>query len=153
MRLLPGPDERKHFGAVVVRTCYSDEAAWHVLREMLHAGNDTDRLPLLVENTVWADATVDEVLAAGDGRGGLDVVFVADRAALTDPEHKLLAVPVAGERRPGVRPETVLERVFRVVPAWVTVLDESLAIGALELEDFAEAAAQDVQGAFRGFAA
>ncbi|WP_250005123.1 hypothetical protein [Actinoplanes sp. M2I2] len=149
MRILPGPDERKNFGAVVLRTDYSDEAAWRALREVLHAGNDSDRPPLLVENTLWAGAAVDEVLAAGDG---LDVVFLADRAALTDPEHKLLAVTVAGERGAGARARGSRERAFRIVPAWVPVLDESLALGALGFAEFAEAAAQDSEGAFRGFA-
>ena len=36
MRDLPGPDERKAFGAVVLRTDYSDEAAWRALCEVLH---------------------------------------------------------------------------------------------------------------------
>ena len=144
MRILPGPDERKAFGAVVLRTDYSDEAAWRALREVLPAG-DTDRPPLLVENTAWAGAAVEQVLAAGAGSRGLEVVFVADRAALADPEHKLLAVTVAGGRPAGPG------RAFRIVPAWVPVLDDSLAIGALNFGEFAEAAAQDAEGAFRGF--
>ena len=139
MRNLPGPDERKAFGAVVLRTDYSDEAAWRALREVLHAA-DPDRPPLLVENTAWAGAAVGQVLTAGAGSRGLEVVFVADRAALADPEHKLLAVTIAGGRP-----------AFRIVPAWVPVLDDSLAIGALGFEEFAEAAAQDSEGAFRGF--
>ncbi|MCM4083603.1 DUF6924 domain-containing protein [Paractinoplanes hotanensis] len=153
VRLLPGLNERKNFGAVVVRTDYSDEAAWRAFREMVRFGNDAARSPLLVDDSAWADATVDEVLAVGGGRNGLDVVFVADRAALADPEHALLVVAVAGGRRAGARPEAATERAFRIVPAWVTVLEDSLAIGAVELADYAEAAAQDSAGVFRGFAA
>ena len=149
VRTLPERDQHTDFGAVVLRTDYSDEAAWRALRDVFHAGHDTDRPPLLVENTAWADAAVDEVLAAGTGRRDLDVVFVADRTALADPEHKVLAVTVTGERSAGARPAT--RRAFRIVPAWVTMLDDSLAIGALRFEDFAEAAAQDSEGAFRGF--
>lgn len=144
VRILPGPDERKTFGAVVLRTDYSDESAWRDLREVLHAG-DPDRPPLLVENPAWAGAAVGQVLAAGAGSRGLEVVFVADRVALADPEHKLLAVTIDGGGPAGP------ERAFRIVPAWVPLLDDSLAIGALGFGEFAEAAAQDSEGAFRGF--
>jgi hypothetical protein len=144
VRILPGPDERRAFGAVVLRTDYSDEVAWRVLREVLHAG-DADLPPLLVEDTAWAGAAVDQVLIAGAGSRGPEVVFLADRVALADPEHKLLAVTLAAGRKAGG------QQAFRIVPAWVPVLDDSLALGALGFEEFAEAAAQDSEGAFRGF--
>jgi hypothetical protein len=128
----------------VVRTDYSDDNAWRALRAALDIGGAEDlNWPLLVVDGVeWAGASVDEVLDAAGGDTCLDVVFIADRAALIDPEHKLLAVATG----------TDSPRQFRVVPSWVILLHGTLAATDVRFDVFAKAAAEDPEGAFRGFA-
>lgn len=127
----------------MVRTDYSDDAAWRSLRAALKIGSadDLNWPVLLVEGADWAGATADEVLDAAGGDECLDVVFLADRTALADPEHKVLAVATGTEPSRG----------FRVVPGWVVLLHGTLAATDVRWDVFARTAARDPGGAFRGF--
>jgi hypothetical protein len=145
VRNFPGPDERKRLGALVVRTDYSDGTTWRALRTALEigdvpaAGCDSNWPLLFVEGADWAGATVDEVRDVAHADGWLSVVFVADRTALIDPEHKVLAVATRSARE------------FRVVPGWVMILHGTLALTDVRFDEFATAAARDPGGVFRGF--
>ncbi|MGW0436577.1 DUF6924 domain-containing protein [Micromonospora sp. NPDC003197] len=153
-------DEREELVAVVVRTDYADEDAWQAVRHDLEAGDrsglfddEDDQYcpPLIVEGVGWAGATVDDVLAAADGDEHLGVVFVADRSALVDPEHKLLAVAVTSGLDAEDRATKVeFGREFRIVPRWISPVNDNLALGNMGFEEYAEVARQDPEGAFRG---
>jgi hypothetical protein len=70
---------------------------------------------------------------------GLHFILVADRLALTSPEHPVLVVDVA--REPG--------RTFRVVPSAAWSVENNLSLANMDFEEFADAV--DEGGVFRGF--
>ncbi|MEU8821847.1 DUF6924 domain-containing protein [Actinoplanes sp. NPDC048796] len=137
---LPEIGDRKHLDAVLVRTDYSDTSGWPALRAALGMEGGGVWPLLVVEDPSWAGATADDVRKAARDDGNLDVVFVADRTALADPEHKVLAVEVGGAAGK-----------LRVVPGWVMLVHGTLALTDMRFGDFVEAADGDSAGAFRGF--
>lgn len=144
MRNLPQFGERKRLDAVVVRTDYSDEAAWWSLRAALAIGpaGELDWPLLVVDDEEWAGATVEEVRDAAAADKWLDVVFIADRTAQTGPGHRVLAVAAS--------PASAKE--FRVVPGWVLLVHGTLTATDVRFDAFAQSAARDPEGVFRGFA-
>ena len=81
------------------------------------------------------------------------VAFVADEAALRDPELAILAVELAVADGDDVVEESAgaLPRTFRVVPRAVWSVENNLSIGNLDFADFL--ASLDADGVFRGFPA
>ncbi|MCO8275517.1 hypothetical protein M1L60_33530 [Actinoplanes sp. TRM 88003] len=120
----------------MVRTDLSEDAAWRSLCDAVTLGGGEWPV-LFVDDAHWMGATAEEVRAAAATEGHLDVVFLADSEALTDPEHKLLAV--AGPSEPELR----------VVPGWVMLLHGTVAVTGMSFGEFAAVA--DPAGVFRGF--
>ncbi|MFH8542382.1 DUF6924 domain-containing protein [Streptomyces tendae] len=89
---------------LVIRTDYRDEPAWQALKNALAEpwgpkGDESVQEVLYVDDLAWAEAGVDEVLAAltdGDGEDGGEcgwsVVFIADRLTMKGVHGPLLAV-------------------------------------------------------------
>lgn len=101
MRTLPKTDEY-YPELLVIRTDYRDERAWQALKEALAepwgpTGEETVQEVLYVDDSAWAEASVDDVLTALTDGGdeaecGWSVVFLADRVAMESESGLLLAV-------------------------------------------------------------
>ena len=125
--------------SLLLRTDFSDEAAWDALRATIEEPVDEFRAYVsCVSDRSFEGATVEQLvpLARDAGHG---FAFVADRVALTDPEQAVLVVDIWHE--PG--------RTFRVIPSEAWAVENNLSLANLGFEDFANAVDQD--GVFRGF--
>jgi hypothetical protein len=148
------------FDAVVVRTDFSDDAAWRVVTDKLaepwgDAGDDFESSNHFVDDPAYAGATPDEILAAlADAPS---VVFLADAATLRAP-HPLLAVWTLTaadfpEDEKHYEDETQFGRDFRLVPVAVSEMHTNLALANMDFSEFSSAATEDPERIHRGFLA
>jgi hypothetical protein len=132
--VLPEP---KDLSSLVLRTDFSDDAAWQELQTTLGDEDatyvsDPRFAGVPVQTLVDADAAAEEDVK-------LTYLFLADATTITDEEHPLLAVDLYEE--PG--------RVFRLPPRWYSEVSANLCIANMDFQDFADAT--DASGTFRGF--
>jgi hypothetical protein len=136
---LPEPGDMM---SLVLRTDFGDGAAWDAVRADIdrHAGEYPDAH--YVDDPAYAGVTVEALVeadAAAPDRSRVTYLFLADAAALADPEHALLAVDLYTE--PG--------RTMRVLPRCFSDVSANLALGNMDFAEFADSA--DGAGTFRGF--
>ncbi|MFF4660792.1 DUF6924 domain-containing protein [Streptomyces sp. NPDC001381] len=135
---LPPPDD---LTSLVLRTDFSDDAAWDALRAAYDHHDDGPHATW-VSDPRFAGADIPALIhedTAADEDDRLTYVFLADARALADgPERFLLALDLYDE--PG--------RTFRVPPAWFPDVSANLSIANLDFADFADCA--DETGTFRG---
>jgi hypothetical protein len=131
---LPIPPE---FHALVVRTDFTDDAAWLDVCELIEASDCEGYTPTLlrVEDLAYDGASVADLLR----NPGLEYAFVVDSRTIADPERPVLVVDVESEQT------------FRTIPAEVCAIDANLGIANMDFEEFAGAV--DPDGVFRGFPA
>ncbi len=125
---------------LLVRTDFTDEAAWTALLDTVHRPGRGYGDPIddfgdyvdTVDDPVFEGATPEQLMAVvcadpeDSDQMTADVLLVADRAAMRDPEHRLLVVPL--EERVG--------RTFRLIPELVGGMVVNLAIANQDVEDF-----------------
>ncbi|MFI6039537.1 DUF6924 domain-containing protein [Streptomyces sp. NPDC051315] len=131
---LPQP---RDLTSLVLRTDFTDDAAWDALRAALDEDHAT-----FVSDPRFADVSIPALMAEDNAAAEdeqLTYLFLADATALADPRHPLLALDLWDE--PG--------RTFRVPPAWFPDVSANLSIANMDFEDFADCA--DATGTFRGF--
>jgi hypothetical protein len=128
---LPVPPE---FHAVVVRTDFTDDAAWLEVCRLIEASDCEGYTPTLVRvsDRAYDGAAVEDLL----GDPGPDYVFVVDSRTVSDPEHPILVIDLDGGS-------------FRTIPSEVCAIDANLGLANMDFEEFADAVAPD--GVFRGF--
>jgi hypothetical protein len=135
MRALPSSDN-----ALVVRTDFSDDAAWaRVCREMEAPVGEFRAYLSFLSDPAFVGLTVDGLTVLAQRGPYRTFLFVVDRVALTDPEHPILVLDLADE--PG--------RTFRVVQSEMWGVENNLSIANMDYADFADNA--DADGVFRGF--
>jgi hypothetical protein len=128
--------------SLLIRTDFSDDAAWQQLCEAIKAPQTAHRFQALVECISdgecagLAPEAVASVLPAGSQR---PFVFVADARTISQPDHPVLVVDLLGE--PG--------RSFRVIPSQAWSVENNLRLANMDFADFASAV--DSDRAFRGF--
>src|ERR1700722_8537519 len=156
MKPLPQVDE-----TLLVRTDFSDEAAWQAvcagiraldpeMRKALDLYASVDEamatalaahgppLPHFVDDRAYQGATTEQLLKlAGDASPHV-LMFIADETTNSQPDHPVLVVDLMVERG----------RTFRTVPSQVFGIDSNLSIANCDWEDFAELVDDD--GVFRG---
>ncbi|MFI6663113.1 DUF6924 domain-containing protein [Streptomyces sp. NPDC050523] len=135
--------------ALVVRTDYSDDAAWRAVVDLLDQPdvNGFDVRTHVVEDRAFAGASPEDVvLSTVAGEPGLEVVFLADATTMKG-EHTLLAVSTRCEELDdeddGDIVTVELGRQFRLLPPSVNLMHVNLAIGNQDFWEFAYEAAQD----------
>jgi hypothetical protein len=134
MKDLPDSADR-----LVVRTDFSDEAAWARTRDEIEAGDEwSDAHMTFVSDSDFDGLSIDALTALGR-RAHQGYMFVVDRVTLAYLEHPVLLLDLGDE------PESS----FRVVPRMVASIDDNLSIANMNWSDFAENAGTD--GVFRGF--
>ena len=124
--------------ALVVRTDFSNQAAWDAVRAEISEPVEGFRAYVhFVDDPEYADAAMaDLIAAAGEDRS---FIVVADRTTIMEPEHPVLVVELFDQ--PG--------RSFRALPSTVQSVENNLSIANMDFEDFTEAVGED--GIFRGF--
>ena len=138
MTALPSPDD---LTSLVLRTDFSDDAAWDELRAVLRS-EGAHRSATYVSDPAYAGVTIQTLVetdAAASEDDKLTYVFLADAVTMSNGEWLLLAVDLESE--PG--------RTFRVPPSAFTDVSANLAIANMDFADFADAT--DEAGTFQGF--
>ena len=127
--------------ALVLRTDFSDEAAWAAVC----AASSTPSVEgfgatlSFVSDPVFADLSVERVVALPTV-AYRSFLFLVDHVTITNPEMPLVVVDLRVE--PG--------RWFRVVPAKMWSVENNLTLANLDFRDFVNHV--DPDGVFRGFA-
>ncbi|WP_406127762.1 DUF6924 domain-containing protein [Streptomyces sp. NBC_00989] len=148
--------ERDRDAALIIRTDYRDEQAWAAVKaELMRSWGDGDFEPYvhIADDPKWAGCTSAQILSAALTDDELSVVFLADRDSMRDGPGTLLAVAVLAREECDSDEEFEADGgEFRTVPAGVHEIHANLMIANLSFGDFKEAAEQDPQGTFQGFA-
>ena len=126
--------------AIVVRTDFSDDAAWEWIKSAIRAPvGEFMAYVDFVDDPQYEDLSVarlPSLIAPGGYRG---FVFLVDEISLADPQHPILVVDLVDE--PG--------RTFRVIPSEMWSVENNLSLSNMDFVDFAESV--DDAGIFRGF--
>ena len=137
MRRLPDSDQ-----AVVLRTDFSDQAAWDAVRVTILEPVGPYRFYASVEfvdDPDYRDVSTAELLDMARRSTFRTFLIVADRLTMTHLEHPLLVVDLNAE--PG--------RELRALPSQIQSIENNLSIANMDFAEFANAA--DADGVFRGF--
>jgi len=125
---------------LVVRTDFSDEAAWARICDEIEAPVGEFRAYVwFVSDPDFDGLSIDTLISLGRRDPNRSFMFVVDRISLTDAEHPILVLDLADEPEPS----------FRVVPREMWSVQNNLSIANMDWSDFAESA--DADGVFRGF--
>ncbi|MEV6534089.1 hypothetical protein AB0M86_31555 [Streptomyces sp. NPDC051639] len=146
---------RDRDAALIIRTDYSDEQAWAAVKaELMRPWGDGDFEPYvhIADDPQWAGCTSAQILSAVSVDEELSVVFLADRHSMGDGLITLLAVAVLAREECSDEDFEADGGEFRTVPAGVHEMHANLMIANLSFGDFKEAAVEDSQGTFQGFA-
>jgi hypothetical protein len=125
-------------GSLVVRTDFSDQAAWKAIRKAIETPNEEGFAAYaeFLDDPAYAGATADELLAL-DPQG--DLLALVDHVTIASPEMRLLVVDLHEERG----------RRFRMVATEFWGIENNLSIANMFFSEFADSTDDD--GVFRGF--
>ncbi|KPC86611.1 hypothetical protein ADL35_10060 [Streptomyces sp. NRRL WC-3753] len=161
---LSGLSERSEFSPVIIRTDFTDEAAWQETTAELESSSPHDGDPAqsydVVEAPELDGADTDAVLAAISADEELweqlSVVFVADGTTMRAGHHALLAVTTLTREDfdDDEDYEAAVEfgREFRTLPSGVHSIHVNLELANMDFEEFSSSAHEDSEGVFRSFA-
>jgi hypothetical protein len=127
-------------GALVLRTDFSDDAAWDAVcaaSEQVSPEGFAANLSF-VSDQAFAGLTVDQV-AALTTASFRTYLFIVDHVTITDPQMPIVTLDMHEE--PG--------RWFRVLPRVIWSVENNLSLANMDFRDFANSA--DPDGVFRGF--
>lgn len=152
--------ERNDFSAVIIRTDFTDEAAWRRVTAQLesssHHHRDLRKHYVVIDSPELAHADTDTILTALSTRKDLNsrisVVFVADSATMRAAHHALLAIRTLTRKDLGDDTHEVVVgfgREFRTVPGAVNEIHANLQLANMNFEDFSSVAREDSEGVFR----
>lgn len=128
---------------LVLRTDFSNQAAWEEIRQAVEKPVGTFRFRANVEfldEIEFARVTKDELLELVLKNYNHSFIAIVDQTAISHPEHPLLIVDLwegSGNE-------------FRAIPSQIQGIENNLSIANMDFEEFAEAVDED--GIFRGFA-
>jgi hypothetical protein len=126
--------------SLVLRTDFSDEAAWETLQAEVDA-SDEYPCATYVNDPAYAGVSIQALVDedSPDDPHHVGYLFLADAVTMRDEEHLLLAVDLYDE--PG--------RTFRVPPRWCSDISANLTIANMGFHEFADEV--DASGTYRGF--
>jgi hypothetical protein len=141
MKPLPKSDQ-----ALVLRTDFSDDAAWRAIRSAIQAPVREPRSTIdffayvtFVDDPDYGDLDTTQVRNLFGPESNQSFVIVVDRTAIIHPEHPVLILDLFDPS----------SQTFRAVPAAVQAIENNLSIANMDFGEFADAADED--GVFRGF--
>lgn len=130
--------------ALVLRTDFSDQAAWvEICGELRKPVGTLHFLAYLdyLNDIEYAGLTKKQLLELMPPNYTHSFIIVADQKAMMHPEHPLLIVDLSDKSA----------REFRAIPSQIQGIQNNLSIANMDFEEFMGAADQD--GVFRGFPA
>jgi hypothetical protein len=130
--------------ALLLRTDFSDDAAWASLCDAIQQPNEEGfkAFVVCISDPAYEGLTVEQLMALaprGDECGEHTFAFIADGTTFANSERPVLVVDLCNE--PG--------RTFRVIPREVWGVENNLSIANMDYCEFADNA--DPDGIFRGF--
>ncbi len=137
MKNLPNTDF-----AQVVRTDFSDQAAWDAIRAAIRTPDPQYGFVAYVEyieDREYDGIDIAQLLTLVPAGYNHSFLFLADREAITLPDHPLLVVDV--DSQPG--------KSFRVILPEVWAIENNLSIANMDFDEFADNV--DPDGVFRRF--
>ncbi|KAF2775021.1 hypothetical protein [Streptomyces sp. OM5714] len=159
---LSGLSERSEFSPVIIRTDFTDEAAWQETTAELERSSPHDGGPAQSYDVVDAPeldgADTDAVLAAISAHEELweqlSVVFVADGTTMR-AGHLLAVTTLTREDfddDEDYEASVEFGREFRTMPGGVHSIHVNLELANMDFEEFSSSAQEDSEGVFRSFA-
>jgi hypothetical protein len=127
--------------ALVVRTDFTDDAAWHAICAAIRepVGEFQFRAYVDVVSDREYDGLTPDQLRSLIAKRVRSFFFVVDRVTLSHPDRPILVVDLY--QQPG--------RCFRVIPSEMWSVENNLSLANMDFDDFAESVDRD--GVFRGF--
>lgn len=133
---LPIPPDAQ---GLLVRTDFTDDAAWDTFRKTLQRHLDDYRASMMfLDDRAHDGLTPGGLVRLAEGDEDLAIAFLVDGEALRDPEYPVVAVDLADE--PG--------RAFRVIVDEVFSVQTNLDLATTDFADFARMAGRG--GVYRG---
>lgn len=131
----------KSANSLLLRTDFSDDAAWTALCEAVQVPSEDGFQARVdcISDLAYDGLTVEQLVALAAKGGDHTFAFIVDRVTLTNPERAVLVVDLYHE--PG--------RTFRVIPRQMWSVENNLSIANMDYDEFADSA--DPDGVFRGF--
>jgi hypothetical protein len=129
-------------GTPLIRTDFSDEAAWSSALARIRTPSQGDGFLAdvsIVDDPRYDGLTSAELLTMVSDSVGQAILIVADSTALTSPDVPLLVIGLADSRG----------REFRVIASELWGVENNLSLANMDFEEFAESV--DADGVFRGF--
>ena len=135
MQRLPKTDN-----ALLLRTDFSDDAAWAALCEAVQQPSEDGFTAYVdcISDPAYSELTVEQLVKLAP-KGDPSFAFIADHTTFTNPEQPVLVVDLNDE--PG--------RTFRVIPREMWSVENNLSIANMDYSEFADSV--DPDGVFRGF--
>jgi hypothetical protein len=128
--------------ALVLRTDFSDDAAWDALCEAIRKPEAEFGFQAYVDavsDPAFAGLAVIQLLALIPPEWNHTFFFVVDRMAIEHPDHPILVIDAWEQRG----------RTFRVIPAEMWSVENNLSLANMDFEDFSDSA--DSDGILRSF--
>ncbi len=128
--------------ALVLRTDFSDQAAWETICALIQKPVGIFRFRANVEfldDVQYADITKDLLLELIPKNYNHSFMIVVDQTAISKPEHPLLVVNLYEKSG----------REFRAISSQIQGIENNLSIANMDFEEFADSV--DADGVFRGF--
>lgn len=128
--------------ALVLRTDFSDPDAWDDVRAEIQQSVGLLRFRAYVEfldDMEYANITKEQLIKLIPEDYNHSFIIVADRRAMSQPEHPLLIIDLFDKPA----------RDFRAVPKQIQSIENNLSIANMDFEEFADSVDED--GVFRGF--
>ncbi len=126
--------------SLVLRTDFTDEAAWKSICKEIEKPNDHEfRAYVEFVSDPQYDGITAKQLARMKKSSDHLFIFVVDSISLSNPEHPILVVDLIDK----------LGRTFRVIPSQMWSVENNLSIANMDFHEFADAAGDD--GIYRGF--
>lgn len=141
MKKLPRTDD-----TLLVRTDFSDQAAWQALHAVITTPNEDEFVANLsiVDDPEYGDLSTEQIIALAPA-AEYSLLIVADKTAITTPEMQLLAV-FHEEFDDGTPP---VDGRLRVTAQELWSIENNIGQVNMDWDEFADAADDD--GVFRGF--
>ncbi|MCA6091096.1 hypothetical protein LE181_02780 [Streptomyces sp. SCA3-4] len=138
--MLPLTDASMSGCAPVIRTDFTDDAAWKAIRRRIETPSDEGFLASVeyFDDPVYQRLTPEQILTLVPDEPQCALLIVVDAIAVASPEMPLLCIDVWEERG----------RTVRVVASELWSIENNLSIANMDFEEFAEAADED--GVYRG---
>jgi hypothetical protein len=126
--------------ALVLRTEFSDDAAWQAVCAAIREPVDGFLAYVdFLDDPRYDGVTAGQVVGAVPPEYEHSFIFIVDDVTLSRPDHPILVVDLLDE--PG--------RTFRAIPSCMASIENNLSIANMAFEDYAESV--DPDGVHRGF--